>query len=285
METNHETGFGKLLVFAGSTPNVGTTLIAFGTAVLLAKATGKQVGYICLNLKSSKLHRYLGADEPFATLDQLRAALKSQSLGSRQLLQYCTRPKETNGLHVLFGSMLREQAEFYRPEDIEHLLEVARCCLDLCVVDVSAYWDNAATVCSMRAADARMLVTSGEITHFQEDIDRGLKPIVSMLGLPLGSFELIVNQLEPPAYAGGFKPGDIGKECGMRVVAGISRCPEAVRLLNHGSAMALYDARHPFRAQLQPAVDRLMERCGLTKREAPRAQLWLRRLIGAGASS
>lgn len=284
METGRDSGLGRLLVFAGSTPNVGTTLVAFGTAVLLANATDKQVGYLCLNLKSSKLHRYLGADEPSATLDQLRAALKSQSLGSRQLLQYCMRPKETKGLYVLFGSMLREQAEFYRPEDVEHLLEVARQTFDLCVVDVSAYWDNAATVSAMTAADARMIVTTEEIGHFQEDIDRGLKPIVSMLSLPLASFELIVNLMEPPAYAGGFKPGDIGKENGMRVVAGIPRCPEAVRLLNHGSVMALYEGRHPFRVQLQPAVDRLLERCALTKRETPRAQLWLRRLIGAGAS-
>src|SRR5690606_34102422 len=47
----------KLLVFMGSTPNIGATLIAFGTAVELARGSEHRVGYICLNLKSSKLHR------------------------------------------------------------------------------------------------------------------------------------------------------------------------------------------------------------------------------------
>lgn len=278
-----ETG-GKLIVFAGSTPNIGTTLISFGTAVVLAQTAGRNVAYMCLNLKSSKLHRYLGIEEPGGTLDSLRAVLKSQSLVPAQLRQYCECLKEAAGLHVLFGSMLREQAEFYRPEDIEHLLKVARHTFDVCIVEVNAYWDNAATVCAMLNADARVVVTTEDITHFQEDLGRGLKTIAAMLGIAPSSFELVVNKQEPAGFSVGLKAKDISKETGMRVIGRVGHFADAVSLLNQSNLLALYAGKHPFRCQLDGIADRLTDVCALAKRTMPESSPWLKRLIGANAN-
>src|SRR5690606_12616711 len=74
-----------VITFIGTTPNIGTTLCAVTAAYRLAEITGQQVGYICLNFKSSKLHRYLGIDVPLATIDDLLPQLRSSSLSCSML--------------------------------------------------------------------------------------------------------------------------------------------------------------------------------------------------------
>lgn len=74
-----------IAVFIGTTPNIGTTAAAFAAAYRIAEASGKPIGYLCLNLKSAKIHRYLGIDEPLVTLDKLRPELRSYTLSPEQL--------------------------------------------------------------------------------------------------------------------------------------------------------------------------------------------------------
>ncbi|WP_281384896.1 hypothetical protein [Cohnella nanjingensis] len=128
---------GTLVTFAGSTPNIGTSLAAFGTAFRLASVTGKRVGFLCLNLKSAKTHLYLGIDKPEITLDGLRPELKAGTLTGDKLRQYAFAPTRLNGLHVLFGNLARDQAEYYEPDQVTRLLDASREAFDLTVAEVS----------------------------------------------------------------------------------------------------------------------------------------------------
>jgi hypothetical protein len=157
----------KTIMFMGTTPNIGTTVISFGSAVRLAIETSNAIGYLCLNLKSSKLHRYLGIERPRITLDGIRAEVRAQSLRGDKLKQYCHSLPNLPNLHILFGNMLREQAEFFTPEDIKYVLSVAKGIFDICIVEVNAYWDNAATICVVEEADSKWIVTTTDITQFQ----------------------------------------------------------------------------------------------------------------------
>ncbi|MBN2982624.1 hypothetical protein [Cohnella algarum] len=188
---------GHIAAFAGSTPNIGTTLAAFGTAFRIASVSGKRVGFLCLNLKSAKTHLYLGIDKPEVTLDGLRPELKAGTLTGTKLRQYAFAPSRLNGVHVLFGNMARDQAEYYEPEQIERLLGAAREAFDLTIADVSAYWDNAATVCAMREADQRFLVTTSSLTHFQEDVRRWTEQVGALFGLSKEGFRLVVMGGQP----------------------------------------------------------------------------------------
>ena len=69
-----------IIAFVGTTPNIGTTVTALAAACRISQECGQSVGYLCLNLKSSKIHRYVGVDSPSATLDSLRPELKTDSL-------------------------------------------------------------------------------------------------------------------------------------------------------------------------------------------------------------
>jgi Flp pilus assembly CpaE family ATPase len=224
---------GRIAVVIGSTPNIGTTVVTMGAAVQLARRTDHSIGVICLNLKSSKLHRYMGLDNAPAGLDGLRADMKGGSLDQYRLLRSAEPVKGLPRLRILYGSQQREQAEFYQPEDIRHLLEAARAAFDVCLVEVNAYWDNAATVTAVLEADERLLVTTTELGSFQEDLDRGLKTMAPLLGMDTGSFRLVVNQ-EGGSGTSGLRAADVRREAGMELAAVIGYDPGLRDQLNQG---------------------------------------------------
>lgn len=269
---------GQLAAFAGSTPNIGTTLAAFGSAYRLASLSGRKVGYLCLNLKSAKTHLYLGIDRPQVTLDSLRPELRAGTLTAQRLYQYTYRAPRLGNLHVLFGNLAREQAEYFEPEDIMRLLTVSREAFDLTVADVSAYWDNAATICAMKEAQLRFLVTTGNLSHFQEDIYRWAGQVGAMFGLELDSFRIIVlqgNQLS----TGGFGMKEIRKESGVPAFAEL-RLNESVHLqLDSGKLEEWLAASRKHAEAFDPVAVPLLHRLNWQERLQRTDRPWIRRLI------
>lgn len=279
VRTGTASGDNKLIVYLGTTPNIGTTLLSYGSAVCAARCAHLSVGYLCLNLKSSKLHRYIGMNEVSSSLDHLRADLKSQSLTRQRLLRHCVQAPGVPGLSVLFGSSLREQAEFYQPEDIEHLLIAARSAFDLCIVEVNAYWDNAATVVALLEADARIIVTTPDLTHFQEDLQRWMLTMAPMFGLHPETFHLVVNQVEKASAAGGIRMKDIQRETGLEIISQVPRREETVERLNQGKLMELLAGDHPFYQAIARIPRKFLEQWNMEAADLSRKKRWLGRWI------
>ncbi|CAH1210966.1 hypothetical protein PAECIP111891_03645 [Paenibacillus allorhizoplanae] len=271
--------YGKLITFVGSTPNIGTTLASYGVASMLAMETSKKVGYLCLNLKSSKLHRYLGREEHIFTLDGLRAELKAQSLTPERLLHVCDKPKEAHGLHVLYGNMLREQAEFFTPSEIIHLLRVARGAFDICIIEVSAYWDNAATVSGLLEADSKIVVTTGDIAHFQEDFSRWIRQVGSVFGLQPDAFELMAVQTDRHAKQSEFTIKDIRKETQLHLIGHVSRHGDALARCNQGKLMELLNPTHPMHHEVKAVAQKFADFYKLPQRSSVRQETWFQKLI------
>ncbi|SDO89249.1 hypothetical protein SAMN04487897_12617 [Paenibacillus sp. yr247] len=270
---------GKLITFIGSTPNIGTTLASFGVAYSLALESSKKVGYLCLNLKSSKLHRYLGRDEHVFTLDGLRAELKAQSLTPERLLQVCDKPKEAHGLHVLYGNMLREQAEFFSPSEIVHLLRVARSAFDVCVIEVNAYWDNAATVCGLLEADSKIVVTTADISHFQEDFSRWIRQVGSVFGLQPDSFELMAVQTDRHAKPNEFTIKDIRKETQLHFIGQVSRHADALSRCNQGKLLDMFAPSHAMHEEVKAVSRKFIDYYKLPRKVSLRQVTWLQKII------
>jgi septum formation inhibitor-activating ATPase MinD len=281
---SHSKSLGKLVCFVGSTPNIGTTISAFGTALALAQETSNRIGYLCLNLKSSKLHRYLGRDSHAFTLDGLRAELKAQSLTGDRLVQVCETLPEAPALSILYGNMLREQSDFFTPEEIEHLLRAAREAFDLCIVDVNAYWDNAATVCGILQSDLRVVATTSDIAQFQEDVSKWIGQVGSVFGLQAADFELIAVQMDKHKQSEGLTVKDIRKETQMRCIGLIHRHAEAVHYLNQGKLVDLLQQGQPIRAEVSSIVQRLIDSQGLNRKMLPSKEPWLKRLLTSAAA-
>ncbi|MDB4866972.1 MAG: hypothetical protein JWR03_1305 [Cohnella sp.] len=270
---------GQLVAFAGSTPNIGTTLTAFGTAYRIASVTGRKVGFLCLNLKSAKTHLYLGIDKPEVTLDGVRPELRAGTLTGDKLRQYAFQSPRLGGLHVLFGNLAREQAEYYEPADMHRLLEAAREAFDLTIVDVSAYWDNAATVCAMREADERFLVTTGNLSHFQEDVQRWTGQVGTMFGLTSERFRLVLLQ-GTHRLTGGFGMKDIRKETGCHSFAELKLIESVHLQLDSGRLDEWLASEEKNAASFDTVANPLLARLDWGERLRQAEPPWLRRLLG-----
>jgi septum formation inhibitor-activating ATPase MinD len=276
---------GKMISFVGSTPNIGTTLVSFGTAYCLAQLTSASVGYLCLNLKSSKLHKYLGRDDRVFTLDALRAEMKAQSLTKDRLLQVCESLREAPGLHVLYGNMLREQAEFFTPVEIEHILHTARSAFDICLVEVNAYWDNAATICGIVEADMRIAVTTGDMAHFQEDVNKWIGQVGSVFGLQSHAFDLIAVQMEKQSKADSLTVKDIRKETQMHLIGQVSRHPDITGFLNQGKLLGVLQSGHPLQQEIAVITEKLIHLHHLPRIESSRKVPWFKKILAGTAVS
>jgi MinD-like ATPase involved in chromosome partitioning or flagellar assembly len=277
----------RLIAFVGTTPNNGTTVAAFGTAINLALSTQARILYLCLNLKSSKIHRYLGVDDPYGTLctlDAIRPELKARSLRPGRFQQYCDKVKGVPNLYVMYGNLMREQSDYMTPDDVEYLLETARSAFDLCIFEVSAYWDNAATICgAMTYADTRIVVTTPELGQFQEDFNRWVKSMTFYFQEDIGMFDLFVTQYVPPS-ASGYRLKDIRKETRLNIIGQMRRHECVQQYLNEGRIVDLFMQYKPAAKDLSGIAATLRQLYRLPVSEPRAEKLWIRKFIaGSGA--
>ncbi|RXZ79826.1 hypothetical protein EBB07_21585 [Paenibacillaceae bacterium] len=267
----------KLLTFVGTTPNIGTTVASFAAAYQIARQSGKQVGFLCMNLKSAKLHRYLGKDRPIETLDTLRPELRSASLTPAKLLRAAAPMQGCPGLHILFGNLLRDQAEFFTAGDMEHLLAVARETFAVIVADVSAYWDNAATVTALRAADARLLTTTPALSNFQEDGKRWIEQVSPLFGIEQADYEAII--IYPPWRSGGFPMRDIRKETGLPVIGNLHLTESVLSHLDSGRLGEWLERDERGKQAMKEVSGHLMKKHAISYKQTPHFQPWYRKLL------
>ncbi|WP_308636155.1 hypothetical protein [Paenibacillus silvisoli] len=266
-----------LITFVGTTPNIGTTSAAFAAACRIAEESGRPVGFLCLNLKSAKAHRFLGIDRPAATLDGLRPELLTGSLLPDKLLRSMHRCRGAPDLYVLFGNMLRDQAEFFTIEELEHLLAVAEQTFSVVIADVGAYWDNAATVCALRKANKRVIVTTSALSHFQEDGQRWIKQLSALFGINARDYEAVI--IQQPWGKGGFHVKDICKELGVTFLGEVALTEPLLSQLDSGTLEEWLMTDERGRSMMKEPAKKLVQHYGLKRQARMTAQPWYRKLL------
>jgi len=267
-----------VVAFVGTTPNIGTTTAAFATAYRIAESSGGQVGYLCLHLKSAKIHRFIGVDEPMVTLDKLKPELTSCSLTTERLLRAVHTVKGLPNLHVLFGNRLRDHAEFAKPEEFEHLITVAEQTFSIIIIDAGAYWDNAATVCALRRASSRIVVTTDALSHFQEDGSRWIGQVSPLFGIASERYDTLV--IHYPWSTGGYRMKEICKEMGTVRMGELRLTDSLFSQLDSGRyADWLKEDTAGKKLMRQPA-NLLMNRYGIrSNKPSIMTQPWYRKLL------
>lgn len=195
LEQEQEQPQPQVISFIGTTPNIGTTLAALRHCYHIAHHTMCKVAYICLNLKSSKLHRYLGVSHMHVTLDGLLPSLKNRQLSDATFMQLLYKPSPKHEVYVLFGNQQRELAEQYLEEDLHYLIELAKKHVDYIVVDTSSYWDNAGSFTALKSATHIVITTTDARSNFQEDFQKWFGAISEHLSIKLEqAYLLLIRQ-------------------------------------------------------------------------------------------
>ncbi|AZN43958.1 hypothetical protein EJC50_28640 [Paenibacillus albus] len=266
-----------LLTFFGTTPNIGTTVTAFAAACRLAQFSGLSVGYLELNLKSAKLHRFIGVDQPAVTLDALRPELRTGTLTPDKLLRSMHVSQAVPGLHMLLGNLLRDQAEFYAIEEIEHLLNAAEAVFDVIVADVGAYWDHAAILCALRRADRRLMTTTSALSHFQEDGQRWMKQLSILYGIGIHDYEAVI--IHQPWGKGGFQVKDICKEMGVSLLGEMALSQPLLTQLDRGTLDEWMMQSESGKEAMKEPAKQLIAAYGLKRPAKLVVQPWYKKLL------
>lgn len=209
----------RVLSFIGTTPNIGTTVCALATAYRIVEATERKVAFLCMNFKSSKLHRYMNIPSSQATVDELLPHLRTRSLTSTMLMNAMTISPSRPQLHLLLGNRYREMAEYFSDEDIQQLITTAKEHYDYVIIDCNAYWDNAGSLCSMQHADDIVLVTTNALSHFQEDAKGWYGAMSHSLGLGDKCINALVIR-QSKQYSG-FTIQEIEDELQLKVIGDV----------------------------------------------------------------
>lgn len=260
---------GKIAAFTGTTPNLGTTVIALNSTIELARRINEKILFIDLNLKSGKTGIHLGINQTKHSLDAIFLDITTKTLYGETLTRHAY--KLFPNLDVIIGTAQRERAEYFEIEHIDNLLESAAVHYDLVIVDVHPYWDNAATYQTLIKADFRYMVTTSELSNFHHDLEVWVNRVAGDFGIDKKKFDLIINQ-----SGGSFAKSLIMKQTAMNVIAEIPYYPEVIReSINQGEPLLLFNRDHRLQKDLQPIVQQLINLGGLKTKEHLQDQVLL----------
>lgn len=192
-KSGHRTG--KVAAVWSAASKDGATTVAVNTALAIAALSKLNVGLIDANLRNPEIRPHLNLDHNNPSHFQLRPKLQTQTLLPEELLKTCSTYRKMPRLHILTGTQRRDTAADMTPEMMAHLLQTARQTFDITIVDLNAYPDNAATVCAVRDADIRMLVTQNNYASYRVSWGEWYECYWKYCGIPLSDISLIVNRV------------------------------------------------------------------------------------------
>lgn len=119
-----------ITVYFGADAGCGCTMVAQGTANLIAK-NNLEKRVLLLNLSGHPGIEYSGMDFNYS-IDDIHIKLKSKVLTISEFESVCSRK---NNLYILQGSKSLMQSKEYMPEEIKSLLELVENKFDYVIVD------------------------------------------------------------------------------------------------------------------------------------------------------
>lgn len=188
---------GSLTAIWSAASKDGATTIAVSTALSLASSGGRSVGLIDANLRNPEIRPFLNLADSHHSGFRLRPKLQTQTLTPADLIDACVSYRKIPNLHILTGSRRRDTALDVTPDMMTHLLQTARAAFDITIVDLNAYPDNAATICTVREADHRWLVAQNNYASFQMSWGEWYDCYWKYAGLAPEEISLIVNRTVP----------------------------------------------------------------------------------------
>ena len=163
----------KVITAIGALPQSGLTSSLLLTGVQLARLSGKRIGVLGLNgwNPGDSALKYEGK-----YLDELWGSLQGRQLHGEELVGKMH--QAAPGVHYLAGNRDLKKLYYYHTDGISWLIEKARECFDLVLIDAGSYPDHALSAQSIYAADL-LLVQMNQSQAAKEQWRRMCEQILS----------------------------------------------------------------------------------------------------------
>ncbi|UAL49894.1 ParA family protein (plasmid) [Sutcliffiella horikoshii] len=180
----------RVITFSGTHSGAGVSTTTLNVAKALAERVTNKVVVLSLNPwdPADYFTEYRGKH-----LDDIKVDLKTRNLTEQKLLDSTFL---IDGFHLLAGNRDVKLQRYYKPEEIHHLIKVAKQTFDVVLIDTGTHFDNACYAQAFMESEMKFLVTTQEPKGYRGYWPHIFHQLVQPMGAKAEDFMLIINQYE-----------------------------------------------------------------------------------------
>lgn len=169
---------GKIFTFWSPCHSAGTTT----SAILLANQLSKEysVCVIDLDLNNSDVGFLLNIFDSEHNIDNLAPYIVGGSLTADIFKSNLIPVKK---FYVLQGTKNTEKAAFFKQEEIEPVIDIARDLFDVVILNTSPVFDNIATFLALKKSDMTLIVMNQKLAHYNK-LNKKMNTILNLSSRP-----------------------------------------------------------------------------------------------------
>ncbi|MFJ6414448.1 CpaE family protein [Terribacillus saccharophilus] len=181
----------QTVVLYGTHSGAGVSTTTFNLAESISAQVNEKVLVLSLNAwdPSDYFFEYNGK-----FLNDLKVDLQTKSL-TPNLLERSVH-KHKNFYHLAGNRDIKLQ-RFYRIEEIEHLLDIAKKTFDLVLIDGGTHFDTAVAAETLVSSDLRFIVTTQEDKGYRGYFPHVFEQLLEPAGVKKSEFMLLINRYNP----------------------------------------------------------------------------------------
>jgi pilus assembly protein CpaE len=179
----------RIITFHGAKGGVGTSTLAYNTAVAMARPHVHRVAFVDGNLQFSDVRTLLQVPPDTHSINDLPTDRMTQAEISEAMWA------DPNGIDVLFGPPRMEDAEMVTIRDLEKTLSLLRRMYNVVVIDTSRAVSDVTLAC-FDAADVIMQVTVSEVPALYQTAR--MAATLQAIGYGPDKVRLVVNRHDAP---------------------------------------------------------------------------------------
>lgn len=178
----------RVISFFGTHSGAGVSTTVLNTADVLSKKINERVLVLSLNLWDPSDY-FLPYEGKY--LSDLKIDLKTKGLTEEKLIEAVNKYDD---FYHLAGNRDIKLQRFYKPEELESLINLCKSIFDVVLIDGGTHFDNAGFAQAYKQSDLKFLVTTQEPKGFKGYWPHVFHQLLEPFGGKTDDFLLIINQ-------------------------------------------------------------------------------------------
>ncbi|MBU8908059.1 AAA family ATPase [Desertibacillus haloalkaliphilus] len=251
----------QIISFFGTHSGAGVSTTVFSVAKMLSQRVQEKVVVLSLNPwdPSDYFLNYNGR-----YLNEIKLDLKMNALNEKKLIESVCYYEE-EGFYHLAGNWDVKLQRYFKGEEIYQLIELARRCFDVVLIDAGTHYDNACSTQSYKSSELKFLVTTQEDKGYRCYWRHAFQQMIEPLEGDSSNYMLIINRYMPGVSL--INEKDMQKELDMSLLTTIPDQDIRAHLAINQKKLLADEGDNQYRKSIAVIINSIIARANLTKVE------------------